>query len=92
MKNKPTQCAPVRPLAIRVPVGFSLRMLWGEPFLIMSENETLVVSKDDEIRDLKRTLENTRDQLSKSLDVVVSLSIRNVELTNELKTLTSNAL
>ena len=58
----------------------------------MSENETLVVSKDDEIRDLKRTLENTRDQLSKSLDVVVSLSIRNVELTNELKTLTSNAL
>jgi hypothetical protein len=64
----------------------------GRTFLIMSENETLVVSKDDEIRDLKRTLENTRDQLSKSLDVVVSLSIRNVELTNELKTLTSNAL
>ena len=61
-------------------------------FRYMSENETLVVSKDDEIRDLKRTLENTRDQLSKSLDVVVSLSIRNVELTNELKTLRSNAL
>jgi hypothetical protein len=32
MKNKPTQCAPVRPLAIRFPGGFSLRMLWGEPF------------------------------------------------------------
>ena len=39
-----------------------------------------IITKDQEIRDLKRTLEKTRQQLEKALGSTIALSQRNSEL------------
>jgi len=41
--------------------------------------------EDEEIASLKRMLEKTRGQLSKALDAVITLSVRNLELIAENK-------